>query len=129
MNLNINNDPVVEKFMADLAAVNFDDLGVEEFQGHHVNTAKWRRYCQVVKAVRFTQDEDGKSILKIHHLEKPDPVEESAAVMVVLPQAVALNADAKTAFALAALLCDDIAMTTMENKVRISFVVSDIWTD
>ena len=109
MNLNINNDPAMEKFMADLTAVDFNDLGGEEFEGHHVNKQRWRKYCQIVKAVRSIQ--------------------ESATVMVVFPQAVALNAGTQIAFALAALLCDDIAMTAMDNKIRISYMVSAIWTD
>ena len=49
--------------------------------------------------------------------------------MAVFPQAIGFNSDAKTAFALAALLCDDIAMTTMNDTIRISFVVNGIWTD
>lgn len=129
MNLNIHDDPAMERFLADLAAVDYNSLDEDEFQGHHINTTKWRKYCQVVKAVRSIQDKDSKSVLKTHYLTEPDPSEDSAAVMVVFPQAVASNADAKTAFALAALLCDNIAMTTMSGKIRMSFVVTDIWTD
>ena len=129
MNLNINNDPAMEKFMADLTAVDFNDLGGEEFEGHHVNKQRWRKYCQIVKAVRSIQDKDSKSVLKLHYLKEPDPAEEAATVMVVFPQAVALNAGTQIAFASAALLCDDIAMTAMDNKIRISYMVSAIWTD
>lgn len=129
MNLNIHDDPALEKFLADLTAVDFKDLGGEEFRGHHVNAEKWRKYRQVTKAVRTIQDKDGKSVLRIHHSAELDPVEDSAAVMAVFPQAVGLNSDTKTAFALAALLCDDIAMTTMNDTIRISFVVNGIWAD
>lgn len=129
MNLNIYDDPALEKFLADLIAVDFKDLGGEEFRGHHVNAEKWQKYRQVTKAVRTIQDKNGKSVLRIHNSAEPDPVEDSAAVMAVFPQAIGFNSDAKTAFALAALLCDDIAMTTMNDTIRISFVVNGIWTD
>ena len=68
-------------------------------------------------------------ILKVHYLSKPNPEEEFASVMVVLPQVIGLDKEIKAAFAQAATLCDSIAMTTMDNKIRVSFIVDGIWAD
>lgn len=121
------NDPAMDKFLADLAAVDFDDLDGDDFHGNRINTGKWRKYRQIVKAVSAL-GEKGKS-LKIRYLTEPDPSEDFASVTVTLTQIVYFDADTKAAFALATLLSDNIAMTTMNDKIRISFMVSDIWMD
>lgn len=126
---NNTNDPAMEKFLADLDAVDFDDFDDDGFHGNTINAEKWQKYRQIVKAMVALRGKDNKSILKIHYLTEPDPAEEFVSAMAVFPQAVALGADTKNVFTLATLLSDSIAMTTAGNKIRISFVVSDIWTN
>lgn len=121
------NDPAMDKFLADLAAVDFDDLDGDDFHGNHINAGRWRKYRQIVKAV-FAMEDKGKS-LKIRYLTEPDPAEDFVSVTVTLPQIISIDTDAKAAFALAVLLSDSIAITTMNDKIRISFIVSDIWMD
>lgn len=117
-----------EKLLEELDAVDFNDLGGDDFHGTTVNDEKWSVYQQIVAALLDVMDKNN-HILKVHYLSKPNPEEEFASVMVVLPQVVGLDKEVKAAFARAATLCDSIAMTTMDNKIRVSFIVDGIWAD
>lgn len=117
-----------EKLLEELDAVDFNDLGGDDFHGTTVNDEKWSVYQQIVAALLDVMDKND-HILKVHYLSKPNPEEEFASVMVVLPQVVGLDKEVKAAFARAATLCDSIAMTTMDNKIRVSFIVDGIWAD
>lgn len=117
-----------EKLLAALDAVDLDDLDCDDFRGTTVNDEKWRVYQQITTALLDAMDKNDR-ILKVNYLSKPNPVEEFASVMVVMPQAIGLNKDAKSAFAQAATLCDSIAMTTTDNKIRINFIVAGIWME
>lgn len=122
------DDKKFEKLLAELDTVDFDDLGGDDFHGTTVNDERWSIYQQITTALLDAKDKDN-HILKIHYLSKPNPAEEFASVMVVLPQVIGLDKEVKAAFALAATLCDRIAMTTMDNKIRVSFMVDGIWAD
>ena len=117
-----------EKLLEELDAVDFNDLGGDDFHGTTVNDEKWSVYQQIATALIDVMDKND-HILKVHHLSKPNPKEEFASVMVVMPQVIGLDKEAKAAFALAATLCDRIAITTTGNKIRISFAVDNIWKE
>lgn len=117
-----------EKLLAELDTMDFDDLGGDDFHGTTVNDEKWSVYQQITTALLDAVDKNN-HILKVHYLDKPNPAEGFASVMVVMSQVIGLDKDAKAAFAQAATLCDRIAMTTMDNKIRISFIVDGIWAD
>lgn len=117
-----------KKLLAELDAVDFDDLGGEDFQDTTVNDEKWSIYQQITTALLDAMDKND-HILKVHYLSKPNPEEEFVSVMVVMSQVVGLDKEAKVAFAQAATLCDSIAMTTTNNKIRISFTVDSIWSE
>ena len=115
-----------ERLLAELDTVDFDNLGDDDFHGTTVNDEKWSVYQQITTALLDAMSKND-HILKVHHLSMPNPEEEFASVMVVMSQAIGLDKEVKAAFAQAATLCDSITMTTMDNKIRISFAVDDIW--
>ena len=117
-----------EKLLAELDTVDFDNLGGDDFHGTTVNDERWSVYQQIATALLDAMDKND-HILKVHYLSKPNPEEEFASVMVVMPQVVGLDKEVKAAFAQAATLCDSIAMTTTDNKIRISFIVDRIWRE
>lgn len=117
-----------EKLLAELDTVDFDNLGGDDFLGTTVNDERWSVYQQITTALLDAMDKND-HILKVHYLSKPNPEEEFASVMVVMPQVVELDKEVKAAFSQAATLCDSIAMTTTDNKIRISFIVDRIWRE
>lgn len=117
-----------EKLLAELDTVDFDNLGGDDFHGTTINDERWGVYQKITTALLDAMDKND-HILKVHYLSKPNPEEEFASVMVVMPQVVGLDKEVKAAFAQAATLCDSIAMTTTDNKIRISFIVDRIWRE
>lgn len=117
-----------EKLLAELDTMDFDDLGGDDFHGTTVNDERWSVYQQITTALLDVMDKND-HILKVHYLSKPNPAERFASVMVVMSQVIGLDKEVKTAFAQAATLCDSIAMTTTDNKIRISFAVDNIWKE
>lgn len=114
-----------EKLLAELDTVDFDDLD-DDFNGTTINSERWSVYQQITTALLDAMDND-EHILKVHYLREPNPKEEFASVTVVMPQLIILDKEVKAAFAQAATLCDSITMTTLSNKIRISFIVDDVW--
>lgn len=117
-----------EKLLAELDTMDFDDLGGDDFHGTTVNDERWIVYQRITTALLDVVDKND-HILKVHYLSKPNPEEEFASVMVVMSQMIGLDKEVKAAFAQAATLCDSIAMTAIDNKIRISFAVDNIWKD
>ena len=117
-----------EKLLDELDTVDFDDLDGDDFHGTTVNAERWSVYQQITTALLEAMDKNDR-ILKVNYLTKPNPAEELASVMVVMPHMIGLSREVKAAFAQAATLCDSIAMTTMDNKIRVSFMVDHIWKD
>lgn len=117
-----------EKLLAELDTVDFDDLGGDNSHSTTVNDERWSVYQKIATALLDAMDRND-HILKVHYLKKPNPEEEFASVMVVMSLMVGLEKEVKASFAQAATLCDSIAMTTMDNKIRISFVVDRIWKE
>lgn len=117
-----------EKLLAELDTMDFDDMDGDDFHGTTVNDEKWSVYQQITTALLNVMDKNDR-ILKVHHLSKPNSAEEFASVMVVMSQMIGLNKEVKAAFVQAATLCDSIAMTATDNKIRISFTVDQIWKE
>ena len=117
-----------EKLMAELDAVDLDDLDDDDFHGTTVNDEKWSVYQRITTALLDAMDKNDR-ILKVNYLSKPNPAEEFASVMVVLPQMIGLDKEVKAAFAQAATLCNTITLTAMNGKIRISFTVDGIWKE
>lgn len=117
-----------EKLLAELDTVDFDDLGRDDFHGTTVNDERWSVYQQITATLLDAMDKND-HILKVHYLSKPNPAERFASIMVVMSQVIGLDKEVKVAFAQAATLCDSIAMTTTDNKIRVSFSVDNIWKE
>ncbi len=128
----MNNIPIPdpaewEKLLADLDAVDFDDLD-DGFRGVAVNEDQWYKYQLIVKAL-LTAKNKGRGISKVEYLTAPDPLSEYASSMIVLDKISAVGGDAKGALIMAASLCDRITVTTNNDKVRASFLVNNIWRE
>lgn len=114
-----------DELLAELDTVDFDDLD-DDFHGTTINSERWNIYQQITTALLEAMDKDA-HILKINYLREPNPKEEFASATVVMPQLISLDKEVKAAFAKAATLCDSITMTTINNKIRINFIVDDVW--
>ncbi len=117
-----------EKLMAELDAVDFDDLD-DGFRGIAVDDAQLEKYKTIVSALFFAQKESGGKIQKIEYLKAPDPTSEYASAMIVLDKVSFFDADAKAALIMAASMSDSLTVTTNNNRVRVSFAVDNIWRE
>ena len=68
-----------EKLLEELDAVDFNDLGGDDFHGTTVNDEKWSVYQQIATALLDAMDRNNR-ILKVHYLREPNPAEEFASV-------------------------------------------------
>lgn len=126
-NIPIPDPAKIEKLMADLDAVDFDDLG-NDFRGGAVNEDQWYKYQMIVKAL-LTAKNKGQGVSKVEYLTAPDQMSEYAGAMIVLNKLASLDGDAKAAVIMAASLCDRITVTANGDKVRASFTVDAIWNE
>jgi hypothetical protein len=126
-NIPIPDPTEMEKLMADLDAVDFDDLD-DDFRGVTINEDQWSKYQLIVKAL-LTAKNKGQGISKVEYLTAPNPLSEYAGVMIVLGKLASLDGDAKAAAIMAASLCDRVTITTNGDNVRISFTVDTIWKE
>ena len=117
-----------EKLLADLDAVDFDDLD-DGFRGVTVDDAQWEKYKTIVSALFFSREKSGGKIQRIEYLKAPDPMSEYASVMIVLDKISFFDTDAKAALIMAASMSDSITVTTTNNRVRVSFAVDNIWKE
>ena len=117
-----------EKLLADLDAVDFDDLD-DGFRGVTVDDAQWEKYKTIVSALFFSREKSGGKIQRIEYLKTPDPMSEYASVMIVLDKISFFDTDAKAALIMAASMSDSITVTTTNNRVRVSFAVDNIWKE
>lgn len=124
----MKNDEALKKFLADLDTVNFNDLGDATFQGHTLNAVQWGVYQRIVKALDGLPDRC-KGVMSLDYLTTPNPSEKDATVTVKMAQTITMDGEVKTALAAAAALCDMVFFSTMSDKIRASFSVSNIWTD
>lgn len=119
-------DDAMKKFMADLDALDFDDMDDDAFQGKTVNIIQWNVYLRIVRALAALPD-NCKGVLSLDYLKKPNPAERDATVTLKLAQISMIDGDIKTALAAAVLICDNVSFSAIGNKVRIGFTVNDIW--
>ncbi len=126
-NFPIHDPAEMEKLLADLDTVDFDDLG-DDFRGVAVNEDQWYKYQLIVKALLAAKNK-GRGISKVDYLTAPDPQSEYAGVMIVLDKVSAFDGDAKAALIMAESLCDRVTITTNGDKVRASFTVDPIWKE
>lgn len=127
-NIPIPNPAEWEKLLADLDAVDFDDLD-DGFRGIAVDDAQWEKYKIIVKALFFSQEGSSGKIQRIEYLKTPDPMSEYASAMIVLDKVSFFDADAKAALIMAASMSDSLTVTTNNNWVRVSFAVDNIWKE
>lgn len=117
-----------EKLLADLDAVDFDDLD-DGFRGVTVDDAQWEKYKTIVSALFFSREKSGGKIQRIEYLKTPDPMSEYASVMIVLDKVSFFDTDAKAALIMAASMSDSLTVTTNDNRIRVSFAVDNIWKE
>lgn len=127
-NIPIPNPAEWEKLLADLDAVDFDDLD-DGFRGIAVDDARWEKYKTIVKALFFSQEGSNGKIQRIEYLKAPDPMSEYASAMIVLDKVSFFDADAKAALIMAASMSDSLTITTNDNRIRVSFAVDNIWKE
>lgn len=127
-NIPIPNPAEWEKLLADLDAVDFDDLD-DGSRGINVDDARWEKYKTVVKALLLAQEESDGKIQKVEYLKAPDPMSEYASVMMVLDKVSFFDTDAKAALIMAASMSDSLTITTNNDRVRVSFAVDHIWRE
>lgn len=127
-NIPIPNPAEWEKLLAELDAVDFDDLD-DGFRGVAVDDAQLGKYKTIVSALFFARKESGGKIQKVEYLKAPDPLSEYASAMIVLDKVSFFDADAKAALIMAASMSDSITVTTTNNRVRVSFAVDNIWKE
>lgn len=121
-------DDAMKKFMADLDALDFGDMGDDTFQGKTVNIIQWNVYLRIVRALAALPD-NCKGVLSLDYLKKPNPAERDATVTLELAQISMIDGEVKTAVAAAVLICDRVSFSAIGGKVRISFAVDHIWMD
>ena len=127
-NIPIPNPAEWEKLLAELDAVDFDDLD-DGFRGVAVDDAQLGKYKTIVSALFFSREKSGGKIQRIEYLKTPDPMSEYASVMIVLDKISFFDTDAKAALIMAASMSDSITVTTTNNRVRVSFAVDNIWKE
>ena len=117
-----------EKMLAEVDSVPFDE-GDEVNHSGSVNTERWERYQNMVKALFTAQDKCGGKIIKIDYREYPDPLTEYAGAMIVLPKAFWFSGEGKDALLMAAGMADRLAVTTNGDNIRASFTIDRIWME
>ena len=90
----------LERFIKELEALDVDDPPSGNFQGKTLDS-----------------------------LEAPHPADKMATVTVSIPKTALFTAEAKLALAGAVVICDRWYVMASDSKVRLSFVVGNIWKD
>jgi len=118
----------LERFMKELETLDVDDLPGGDFQGKTLDVVQWGIYQRIVKLL---VDLPGKcdNILTLDYLEAPHPADRTATVTVSLPKTAMFTADEKLALAGAVVICDRWYVMSSDSKVRLSFVVGNIWKE
>lgn len=126
MDENINEN--LKRFMAELDALEQDDLDEDTFHGHKLDAVQWGVYQRIVKALEDLPDKDD-NVLTLDYLEVPCPSDRMATVTIAIPQAAMFASETKNALATAVMLCDRWYIMAMGDKVRLSFVVGNVWME
>lgn len=123
-----NKDKDLDRFVSELDALTPDDLEGDTFHGHTLDAGKWGLYQKIVKELCELPDRC-RSVLAVDYFDEPYPAEKFAKVTVTLPQAVSMEGDGKNSLAAAAVLCDHLSFTNFGGKIRINFLVNNVWAD
>lgn len=117
-----------EKMLAEVDDVALDDMP-DVVHGGFVDSERWERYQNMVKALFAAQDKSDGKIVKIEYLQYPDPLAEYVGAMVILPKVFWFSGDGKAALLAAAGMADRLAVTMLESGIRASFTIDRIWKD
>lgn len=117
----------LERFIKELETLDVDDLPDGDFHGKTLDMVQWGVYQRIVKLLEDLPDKCD-NILTLDYLEAPHPADKMATVTVSVPTAM-FTAEEKLALAGAVVICDRWYVMASDTKVRLSFVVGNIWKD
>lgn len=118
----------LEYFIKKLETLDVDDLPGGDFQGKTLDTVQWGFYQRIVKLLEDLPDKCN-NILTLDYLEAPHPADKMATLTVSIPKTAMFTAEEKLALAGAVVICDRWYVMASDTKVRLSFVVGNIWKD
>lgn len=118
----------LERFIQELEALEVDDLPSGNFQGKTLDVVQWGIYQRIVKLLEDLPDKCD-NILTLDYLEAPHPADKMATVTVSIPKTAMFTTEVKLALAGAVVICDRWYVMAADSKVRLSFVVGNIWKD
>lgn len=118
----------LEHFIKELETLDVDDLPGGDFQGKTLDVVQWGVYQRIVKLLVDLPDKCD-NILTLDYLEAPHPADKMATVTVSIPKTAMFTTDVKVALAGAVVICDRWYVMASGSKVRLSFVVGNIWKD
>lgn len=118
----------LEYFIKKMETLDVDELSGGDFQGKALDTVQWGIYQRIVKLLEDLPDKCD-NILTLDYLEAPHPADKMATVTVSVPKTAMFTAEEKLALAGAVVICDRWYVMASDTKVRLSFVVGNIWKD
>jgi len=118
----------LECFIKELETLDVDDLPGGDFQGKTLDVVQWGVYQRIVKLLEDLPDKCD-NILTLDYLEAPHPADKMATVTVSIPKTAMFSADTKLALAGTVVICDRWYVMVSDTKVRLSFVVGNIWKE
>lgn len=118
----------LERFIKELETLDADDPPCGDFQGKTLDVVQWGVYQRIVKLLIDLPDRCD-NILTLDYLEVPHPADKMATVTVSIPKTAMFTADVKLALAGAVVICDRWYVMASDSKVRLSFVVGNIWKE
>lgn len=116
----------LERFIKELETLDTEDLPGGDFQGKTLDVVQWGVYQRIVKLLEDLPDKCD-NILTLDYLEAPHPADKMATVTVSVTKNAVFTADVKLALAGAVVICDRWYVMASDSKVRLSFVVGNIW--
>ena len=91
-----------------------------------LDVVQWGVYQRIVKLLEDLPDKCD-NILTLDYLEAPHPADKMATVTVSVTKNAMFTTDVKLALAGAVVICDRWYVMASDSKVRLSFVVGNIW--
>lgn len=116
----------LERFIKELETLDTEDLPSGDFQGKTLDVVQWGVYQRIVKLLEDLPDKCD-NILTLDYLEAPHPADKMATVTVSVTKNAMFTTDVKLALAGAVVICDRWYVMASDSKVRLSFVVGNIW--
>ncbi len=118
----------LERFIKELETLDADNLPGGDFQGKTLDVVQWGVYQRIVKLLEDLPDKCD-NILTLDYLEAPHPADKMATVTASIPKTAMFTAEVKLALAGAVVICDRWYVMASDSKVRLSFVVGNIWKE